>query len=55
MDPGWYMLKVLEHFNLAWNIKTPENLPRRSNLVKIDLQDVDYRASGSISTPVKEI
>ena len=35
-DAGWKVLKVLEKINLAWNITTPENLPHRENLVRID-------------------
>lgn len=38
-DPGWQVLKVLKRFNLVWNIKTPENLPKRENLVRLALAD----------------
>lgn len=32
IDIGFQYLKLLEKLNLAWNIKTPENLPPRENL-----------------------
>ncbi len=32
-DPGWWVLKFLQHINLAWNIKLPEDLPTRNELI----------------------
>jgi fatty-acid desaturase len=34
-DPGWWVLVVLEKLGLVWNIKTPEMLPHRPNLVAL--------------------
>jgi len=39
VDPGWIVLKVLKSANLVWNVKTPENLPHRSNLVRLGQND----------------
>jgi stearoyl-CoA desaturase (delta-9 desaturase) len=35
MDPGWWVLVLLARLGLAWDVKTPETLPRRPNLVAI--------------------
>jgi len=35
MDPGWWVLVLLARLGLAWNVKTPQTLPRRPNLVAI--------------------
>ncbi len=35
IDPGWHVLKGLEALGLVWNLKTPETLPPRHNLIKI--------------------
>jgi stearoyl-CoA desaturase (delta-9 desaturase) len=35
-DPGWWVLCGLRRLGLAWNIKTPDRLPHRPNLVRID-------------------
>ncbi len=34
-DPGWWVLVLLQHIGLAWDIKTPEDLPIRPELVPI--------------------
>ncbi|MBL4796787.1 MAG: acyl-CoA desaturase [Oleispira sp.] len=34
-DPGWWMLLILKKLGLVWNIKTPEDLPNRSELHRI--------------------
>ena len=34
-DPGWQFIKVLQHFGLVWDIKTPENLPARASLKSV--------------------
>ncbi len=31
-DPGWWVLKGLERINLAWNLRTPEQIPYRQAL-----------------------
>jgi fatty-acid desaturase len=35
IDPGWWVLRILERFGLVWNVRTPETLPMRHNLVRI--------------------
>ena len=32
--PGWWVLMVLARLGLVWGVKTPEDLPRRPNLVR---------------------
>jgi len=34
-DPGWWVLLALQRLGLVWNVKTPEMLPHRPNLVAI--------------------
>jgi stearoyl-CoA desaturase (delta-9 desaturase) len=34
-DPGWWVLKGLRRAGLVWNVKTPEMLPHRANLISI--------------------
>lgn len=34
-DPGWWVICGLEAIGLAWNVKTPELLPVRPNLVPL--------------------
>jgi fatty-acid desaturase len=34
-DPGWWVLMALARVGLAWNVKTPEMLPPRANLVPL--------------------
>ena len=34
-DPGWWMLRLMESLGLVWNLKTPPELPKRSELVSI--------------------
>jgi fatty-acid desaturase len=36
-DPGWWVLQVLARAGLVWNIKTPETLPARPNLVRLTI------------------
>jgi len=26
-DPGWWVLKALEHIGLVWNLVTPDKIP----------------------------
>ena len=35
-DPGWSVLQFLGKIGLVWNVKTPELLPLRPNLVRLD-------------------
>jgi stearoyl-CoA desaturase (delta-9 desaturase) len=34
-DPGWWVLSLLARLGLVWNVKTPELLPVRPNLVPL--------------------
>jgi stearoyl-CoA desaturase (delta-9 desaturase) len=34
-DPGWWVLSTLGRFGLVWDVKTPEMLPHRPNLVSL--------------------
>jgi stearoyl-CoA desaturase (delta-9 desaturase) len=34
-DPGWWVLCGLTRLGLVWNVKTPESLPHRANLVPL--------------------
>jgi fatty-acid desaturase len=38
-DPGWLVLKGLERIGLVWDIKTPEILPFRPNLVRLPAKE----------------
>jgi stearoyl-CoA desaturase (delta-9 desaturase) len=35
VDPGWAVLQVLQSIGLVWNVKTPDMLPYRANLVPL--------------------
>jgi stearoyl-CoA desaturase (delta-9 desaturase) len=35
VDPGWWVLCGLKRLGLVWNVKTPEMLPHRPNLVPL--------------------
>ena len=35
IDPGWWVLVALSRAGLVWNIKTPDLLPRRPNLIPL--------------------
>lgn len=35
-DPGWWILKAMEKLGLAWNLCTPEHLPRRPELTALE-------------------
>ena len=34
-DPGWWVLTALRRIGLVWNVKTPDVLPHRANLVPL--------------------
>jgi stearoyl-CoA desaturase (delta-9 desaturase) len=36
IDIGFRFIQVLEQLGLAWNIKTPDTLPRRSGITPVD-------------------
>lgn len=35
IDPGWWVLVALRSVGLVWNVKTPDDLPHRANLVHL--------------------
>jgi fatty-acid desaturase len=35
VDPGWWVLMLMARVGLAWNVKTPETLPPRPNLIAL--------------------
>jgi fatty-acid desaturase len=35
LDPGWWVLLALERLGLAWNVRTPADLPSRANLERV--------------------
>jgi fatty-acid desaturase len=35
-DPGWWVLMLLARLGLVWGIKTPDTLPRRTNLLALE-------------------
>ena len=36
LDPGWWVLSGLRRVGLIWNVKTPETLPYRPNLLALE-------------------
>jgi stearoyl-CoA desaturase (delta-9 desaturase) len=34
-DPGWWMLRLMAAAGLVWDIKTPEDMPARHELVRV--------------------
>ncbi len=34
-DPGWWLIKGLERLGLAWNIVTPQTMPERAELIRL--------------------
>lgn len=36
LDPGWWLLSILRWFGLVWSLNTPEDLPKRAELKRID-------------------
>jgi fatty-acid desaturase len=39
IDPGWWLIKAFEALGLAWDVKTPANLPARQGLRRIEQED----------------
>jgi stearoyl-CoA desaturase (delta-9 desaturase) len=35
-DPGWWVLKLLARVGLVWDLKCPQDLPPRSELISVD-------------------
>lgn len=44
-DPGWWFLVALERVGLAWNVKTPANMPTRAALIRVSNVDGGCRAT----------
>ena len=40
IDPGWWVLKVLEALGLVWDIKSPNDLPNRGELINLESDPV---------------
>jgi fatty-acid desaturase len=36
LDPGFWIIRILERIGLAWNVKTPASLPRRFGITAVD-------------------
>lgn len=36
LDPGWWVLSLLQRFGLIWNVRLKENLPPRDSLVEVN-------------------
>ena len=53
IDPGGWVLRALAAFGLVWNLKTPETLPERINLVPLAPSSGrrNNRAAGSLQRP----
>ena len=41
VDPGFAFIKLLERLGLAWNIRTPANLPARSGLTPVSVRALE--------------
>jgi fatty-acid desaturase len=55
IDPGWWVLRALAAVGLVWNLKTPETLPERASLVRLDTSNRPRknRVAGSLQRPVR--
>jgi hypothetical protein len=53
-DPGWWVLVLLSRLGLVWNLKTPDTLPPRPNLValKSGLLTFDHDAMVQHASPL---
>jgi stearoyl-CoA desaturase (delta-9 desaturase) len=52
IDPGWLVLQALERIGLVWNIKTPEVLPVRPNLVRLPPKEAVRLQTGLLTEGV---
>ncbi len=43
-DPGWWLILVLKRLGLVWNVNTPETLPPRATLQRLDNDHVGWVA-----------
>jgi stearoyl-CoA desaturase (delta-9 desaturase) len=48
IDLGWWLIKAFEAVGLAWNIKTPDDLPRRNELQRLSGTDQGCPISGKL-------
>jgi stearoyl-CoA desaturase (delta-9 desaturase) len=46
IDLGFEYVRVLARFGLAWNIRTPENLPPRSGLTPVSRRALSAASAG---------
>jgi fatty-acid desaturase len=44
VDFGWWLIRTLEALGLAWNVKTPANLPQRPGLRRLAGVHREWRA-----------
>ncbi|MGE3845075.1 MAG: hypothetical protein AB7I50_26225 [Vicinamibacterales bacterium] len=49
-DPGWWVLCALRRVGLVWNVRTPEMLPHRSNLVGLENEDRAMKSSQRLAS-----
>jgi fatty-acid desaturase len=49
MDPGWWVLRLLQKLGLVWNLKLPEDLGTRVELVAIDKKEKNLSVSEQLS------
>ena len=35
-DPGWHILCIMRSIGLAWNLQTPDTLPKPTNLIPME-------------------
>ncbi|MEP3345395.1 MAG: acyl-CoA desaturase [Litoreibacter sp.] len=45
LDPGYLFIKILSRMGLAWNVKTPEALPPREGLMRVEVTEAVTRSS----------
>ena len=43
-DPGWWLIVVLRRLGLVWNVQTPETIPPRPALVRLNTAHVGWKA-----------
>ena len=42
-DPGWWLIVVLKRLGLVWNVQTPETIPFRAALQRLNSEHVGWR------------
>lgn len=48
-DPGWWLIAALKRLGLVWNVQTPETIPPRVALVRLNTAHVGWRALGFLA------